>query len=256
MVENSPNRVQSVDRALLILETLSNYDMLSLMELSEKVHLHKATTHRLVNSLLENGYIEKNPLTKQYKISLKLFQIGNRRVQNIDFLNVAKSMIRQLSLDLNQTVHLVVEDNEEVLYIDKHDPSGNENRLSSKIGKTAPMYVTAVGKAILATKSNEEIRAIWNKADIQPFTKHTITSLDAFMMEIEKVRQKGYAIDNEENEYGVLCIGTVFSSYKDLAAGAISISIPATDADDEKKAIYIEKIIDTSNKISRLLGQF
>lgn len=69
MVENSPNRVQSVDRALLILETLSNYDMLSLMELSEKVHLHKATTHRLVNSLLENGYIEKNPLTKQYKIS-------------------------------------------------------------------------------------------------------------------------------------------------------------------------------------------
>lgn len=125
-------------------------------------------------------------------------------------------MIRQLSLDLNQTVHLVVEDNEEVLYIDKHDPSGNENRLSSKIGKTAPMYVTAVGKAILATKSNEEIRAIWNKTDIQPFTKHTITSLDAFMMEIEKVRQKGYAIDNEENEYGVLCIGTVFLAIKIL----------------------------------------
>lgn len=254
MVENSPNRVQSVDRALLILETLSNYDMLSLMEISEKVHLHKATTHRLINSLLENGYIEKNPVTKQYKISLKLFQIGNRRVQNIDFLNVAKSMIRQLAQDLNQTVHLVVEDNGEVLYIDKHDPTGNESRLSSKIGQKAPMYVTAVGKSMLATKSNEEIRAIWEQSDIKPLTDHTITSLDQFMKEIETVRQNGYAIDNQENEYGVICIGAVFSSYKDLAAGAISISIPASDT--EKQPFYIEKIIETSNKISRLLGQF
>lgn len=254
MAANSPNRVQSVDRALLILETLSNYEMLSLMEISEKVHLHKATTHRLINSLLENGYIEKNPVTKQYKISLKLFQIGNRRVQNIDFLNVAKSMIRQLSLELNQTVHLVVEDSAEVLYIDKHEPSGNDNRLSSKIGKKAPMYVTAVGKAILATKSNAEIKEIWDQSAITSYTENTITSLDDFLKEIETVRQNGYAIDNEENEYGVVCIGAVFSSYKDLAAGAISISISASDM--EKKPLYIEKIIETSNKISRLLGQF
>ena len=117
---NTSPKVQSIDRALAILETLADYPSLSLMELSEKVHLHKATTHRLVNSLMENGYIDRNPDTKQYRISLKMFHLGNKRVHNIDFLNVAKSMIRQFSDDTRQTVHLVVEDNDEVLYIDKY----------------------------------------------------------------------------------------------------------------------------------------
>lgn len=254
MVANSPVRVQTIDRALTILETLSNYETLSLMQISEKVGLHKATTHRLVNSLLENGYIEKEPVTKHYRISLKLFQIGNRRVQNIDFLNVAKSMIRQLSLELNQTVHLVVEDSNEVLYIDKHDPSDNENRMRSKIGQTAPMYVTAVGKAILATKTNAQIKEYWDNTDIVKLTTHTFTDFDSFLAEIETIRQQGYALDNEENEYGIVCMGASFASYKDTAAGAISVSIPSTDI--EMKPLYIKKIIETTHKISNLLGHF
>ncbi|MFL2133270.1 IclR family transcriptional regulator [Desemzia sp. FAM 24101] len=254
MANNSPGKVQTIDRALSILEILSNYDNLSLMEISEKVQLHKATTHRLVNSLLENGYIEKDATTKKYRISLKLFQLGNRRVQNIDFLNVAKSMIRQLSQEINQTVHLVIEDDNEVLYIDKHDSQDSETRMHSRIGKKAPMYVTAVGKAILATKTNSAIVDYWNQVDIQPKTTHTITNLEDFLAEIDTVRQQGYAIDNEENEYGIVCIGASFASYKDLSAGAISISLPLSEV--KNKDIYIQKIVETTRKISSLLGHF
>ncbi|MFL2105272.1 IclR family transcriptional regulator [Desemzia sp. FAM 23991] len=254
MANNSPGKVQTIDRALSILEVLSNYDNLSLMEISEKVQLHKATTHRLVNSLLENGYIEKDATTKKYRISLKLFQLGNRRVQNIDFLNVAKSMIRQLSQEINQTVHLVIEDDNEVLYIDKHDSQDSETRMHSRIGKKAPMYVTAVGKAILATKTNSAIVDYWNQVDIQPKTTHTITNLEDFLAEIDTVRQQGYAIDNEENEYGIVCIGASFASYKDLSAGAISISLPLSEV--KNKDIYIQKIVETTRKISSLLGHF
>ncbi|MFL2099786.1 IclR family transcriptional regulator [Desemzia sp. FAM 23989] len=254
MANNSPGKVQTIDRALSILEILSNYDNLSLMEISEKVQLHKATTHRLVNSLLENGYIEKDATTKKYRISLKLFQLGNRRVQNIDFLNVAKSMIRQLSQEINQTVHLVIEDDNEVLYIDKHDSQDSETGMHSRIGKKAPMYVTAVGKAILATKTNSAIVDYWNQVDIQPKTTHTITNLEDFLAEIDTVRQQGYAIDNEENEYGIVCIGASFASYKDLSAGAISISLPLSEV--KNKDIYIQKIVETTRKISSLLGHF
>lgn len=254
MANNSPGKVQTIDRALSILEILSNYDNLSLMEISEKVQLHKATTHRLVNSLLENGYIEKDATTKKYRISLKLFQLGNRRVQNIDFLNVAKSMIRQLSQEINQTVHLVIEDDNEVLYIDKHDSQDSETRMHSRIGKKAPMYVTAVGKAILATKTNSAIVDYWNQVDIQPKTTHTITNLEDFLAEIDTVRQQGYAIDNEENEYGIVCIGASFASYKDSSAGAISISLPLSEV--KNKDIYIQKIVETTRKISSLLGHF
>lgn len=254
MPENSTRRVQTIDRASFILETLSKYDDLSLAELSEKVHLHKATTHRLVNSLLENGYIEKEPATKKYRISLKLFQLGNRRVQNIDFLNVAKSMIRQLSQEIDQTVHLVVEDECEVLYIDKHDSKKNGSQMRSKIGEKAPMYVTAVGKAMLATKTNAAIAEYWNQTDIQQRTSHTITHLEDFMTEINTIREQGYALDNEENEYGVVCIGASFASYKEVAAGAISISLPADELDDKEE--YIRKTVETARKTSHLLGHF
>lgn len=254
MSENSTSRVQTIDRASFILETLSKYDNLSLAEISEKVELHKATTHRLVNALLENGYIEKETTTKKYRISLKLFQLGNRRVQNIDFLNVAKSMIHQLSLETNQTVHLVVEDEDEVLYIDKHDPKDTENLMRSKVGQKAPMYVTAVGKAILATKSNAVIAEYWNQADIQQKTSHTISSLEDFMTEIYLIREQGYAVDNQENEYGIFCIGAAFSSYKEVTAGAISISLHVDELDNKEE--HIEKLVETARKTSNLLGYF
>ncbi|MBS4534776.1 IclR family transcriptional regulator [Clostridium sp. D2Q-14] len=252
MSTNSKTRVQSIDRALCILETLSNYESLSLVEISEKVNLHKATTHRLVNSLLDNGYIEKDLSTKHYRISLKLFALGNRRVQNIDFLNVAKSMIRQLAIEINQTVHLVIEDNQEVLYIDKYDP--NENRMQSKIGMKVPMYCTAVGKAILATKTNTEIAEYWEKSSIRKLTNNTIVNLEDFLEEIENIRKKSYAIDNEENEHGVICIGATFSSFKNIAAGAISVSMPVSGI--EKKPLFIEKILEATGKTSKILGYF
>lgn len=254
MSTNTTTRVQSVDRALSILETLSNYKSLSLIEISEKVNLHKATTHRLLNSLLDNGYIEKDPISKQYRISLKLFELGNRRVQNIDFLNVAKSMIRQLAIEINQTVHLVVEDNNEVLYIDKYDPIGNENRMQSKIGMKAPMYCTAVGKAILATKSNSEITKYWEKTNIRKLTNNTIIDLENFLEEIEDIRKNGYALDNEENEQGIMCVGAAFSSFRKIAAGAISISLPVSEI--EKRPLFIEKVLETTEKTSKLLGHF
>lgn len=254
MSENAVSRVQTIDRASFILETLSNHDHLSLAEISDKVELHKATTHRLVNSLLENGYIEKEPATKKYRISLKLFQLGNRRVQNIDFLNVAKSMIRQLSLETNQTVHLVVEDENEVLYIDKHDSKKNEHLMKSKIGEKAPMYVTAVGKAILATKSNATIAEYWNQTDIQQKTSHTIMNLEDFMTEINLIREQGYAVDNEEHEYGIVCIGASFSSYKEITAGALSITLHVDELDNKEQ--YVQKIVETARKTSKLLGYF
>ncbi|CZQ92927.1 transcription regulator iclr n-terminal [Trichococcus palustris] len=246
-------KVQSVDRALAILETLAEHQSLSLMDLSEKVHLHKATTHRLVNSLLENGYIDRNPENKQYRISLKMFELGNKRVHNIDFLNVAKSMIRQLSDETRQTVHLVVEDNDEVLYIDKYGESRG-SRTESKIGTKSPLYYTAVGKAILATRQNESIKEYWDKIKPEQRTENTITTFERLIKEIEEVRKNGYAIDDEECDIGIFCIGAAFASYKHIAAGAISISLPLSEKPN--KDFYIEKVMEYATKISQLLGHF
>lgn len=245
------SKVQSIDRAVSILEVLSEYKSLSLHELSEKVKLHKATTHRIVNSLVDNGFIEQIKETKQYRISLRMFELGNKRVQNIDFFNVAKSIIRQLSTEINQTVHLVIEDEDEILYIDKYGDQ-TKSKMRSKIGLKAPLYCTAVGKAILATRSDEQIKAYWNRINAEEKTTNTITSFDAFIPELQKIRELGYAVDNEEFEYGVFCIGSVFSSYKEEGAGAISISLNISEK--ENREYYIKKTLECSKKITSLLG--
>lgn len=251
MEQNSGSKVQSIDRAISILETLSNYPSLSLNDLSEQVDLHKATTHRLVQSLVENGFVEQLGDTKHYRISLRMFELGNKRVQNIDFVNVAKSNIRQLSQDISQTVHLVIEDNNEVLYIDKNGDD-QESKMRSKIGQKAPLYCTAVGKAILAMRSNQEVEMYWHQLIPEEKTKRTITTLDHLLIELAEVRERGYALDDEEFEYGVFCVGAAFSSYKEPAAGAFSISLPISEK--QRQEFYISKVLECSKRITQLLG--
>lgn len=245
------SKVQSIDRAVFILETLADTNSLGLGELSEKVGLHKATTHRIVQSLIENGLIEQVEENKQYRVSLRMFELGNKRVQNIDFINVAKSNIRQLSEEINQTVHLVIEDNDEILYIDKYGDH-HESKMRSKIGLKAPLYCTAVGKAMLAKRSDNEILLYWSDLETEQKTEHTLTNIEQFMAEIEKVREEGYAVDDEEFEYGVFCVGSIFSSYKESVAGALSISLPIKEKPNKEH--YVAKIRECAERISQLLG--
>ncbi|WP_239752133.1 IclR family transcriptional regulator [Mammaliicoccus sp. H-M34] len=246
------SNVQSIDRALNILEIISEQEQISLKGLVEATGLSKATVHRLVNSLITNGYVQQEPLTNQYQITFKMFQLGNKRVQNIDFLNVAKSMISQLMTTVSETCHLVVEDNNEVVYIDKFIPSNNNRSMASKIGKRAPMYCTAVGKSILSTYDNEKIQEIWNQSDIVKLTENTITDYNQFIDEIAIIREQGYSVDNEENEKGIYCVSTYFVNYRNEVQGAISLSFPTTEL--HKKDFFVEELKTCALKISRLLG--
>ncbi|MCD8826418.1 IclR family transcriptional regulator [Staphylococcus gallinarum] len=246
------SNVQSVDRALTILEIISNEETVSLKELVEFTGLSKSTIHRIVNSLIVNGYVRQDENTAKYEITFKMFQLGNKRVQNIDFLNVAKSMISQLTNTLEETCHLVVEDNNEVLYIDKFVPSNNSHAMASKIGKRAPMYCTAVGKSILSTYTNEKIKEIWDQTEIKKLTENTITEFDTLMEEINEIREQGYSVDNEENEKGIYCVSTYFVNYRNEVQGAISLSFSIQKL--EKKDYYVKELKNCAFKISKLLG--
>ena len=244
------NNVQSLDRALAILEILSESEILTLSEITARTGLTKSTVHRLLSALMQNGYIEKIN-TGEYRITLKLFKLGNQRIQKIDFINIAKNFAGQLSSETNETVHLVIPDNNEILYIDKFDSENILFKTASKIGKTAPIYSTAVGKALVASYSNQDIVNMWNNFDLKKFTDNTITDLDEFIKEIEKVRKNGYAFDNEENEYGTFCIGAAFYNYLRKPVGAVSLSTSAENPDKEK---YINKVLICANRISGMLG--
>jgi IclR family KDG regulon transcriptional repressor len=246
------SQVQSVDRSFFLLEYIAKNEPVSLNELVEAIGLSKTTVHRLVSALIENKYVEKNNLTHQYSLSFKLFQLGNSSLQKNDYLNIAKSLISKLSNEINETCHLVIEDHQEVLYIEKFTPNNMFKAMASKVGQRAPMYCTAVGKSILSTYDNERIKAIWEQTDITAYTDNTITNFDDFMQEIETIRQQGYAEDKEENEKGITCVGTFFVNYKNEVKGAISLSFSTSQLD--KKDLYVKNLTEVATNISKHLG--
>jgi DNA-binding IclR family transcriptional regulator len=246
--------VQSVDRALTLLDIVAEHGTISLTELSGLAKLNKATVHRLLATLIYKGYIQQNSQTGYYELTFKLFQLGNKKIEKMDSMNAVRSLISELSNKVEETVHLVVEDNKEVVYIDKFAPNRQTFMTHSRVGSRAPMYCTAVGKALLANYPDEVIKDVWHNSHIQQLTPNTITDFTAFMEEIAKVREHGYGMDHEENELGVFCIASVFYNYKGEIAGAFSISIPSTRFMNKTPHPYIERVLEYSKKISQLLG--
>lgn len=248
------NLVQSVERALTILEILSHYNNgLGVTELSEKVNLHKSTVYRLLSTLIEKGYVMQDEETNKYKITLKLFEIGNKKVESMDLLSLSKPYTRKLMESVNEVVHLVVRDKNEIIYIDKVE-ANNTIRMSSSVGKRYPMYCTANGKAILAHLPNSKLFEIWNNSKVKKNTKNTITDIGVLIEQLKIIKEKGYAIDNEECEIGVVCVGApIFNRFGEIE-GAVSISGPSIRMTDEKKEIVVKVVTKCAHLISKELG--
>ncbi len=246
--------VQSVDRALSILEVLSDYgEGIGITEISTKIDLHKSTVHRLLLTLMKKGYVEQNSHTNKYKLTLKLFELGNKLIEKMDIRSIAKPYLQQLKDITNEVVHLVVREGTEIVYIDKVE-SENKIRMHSRIGTRSPMYCTAVGKAIMAYLHEEEIESIWTKSHIKKLTKYTITDIIEMKDTLKRVRQQGYALDEEENELGIRCIGAPIFDHRGEICGAISISGPTIRVTKEKIENFKDSIIKISSNISQELG--
>lgn len=246
--------VQSVDRALEILELLScHVDGLAIKEISEKLELHKSTVHRLLGTLIYKGYVEQNELDNRYLVTLKLFQLGSRKVENTDVIATSKPYLNQLAQFSGEVVHLVLRDGTDIIYVDKVE--GNQTiRMHSKIGNRSPMYCTGVGKAIMSTLNEDEIKWIWENSDIKRLTEHTIIDLEDMYRTIGKIKSAGYALDNEENELGVKCIAVSIKDFRGTSVAAISISGPKERMTEEKIDIYSQKLKKSCLEISEQLG--
>ncbi|WP_288862857.1 IclR family transcriptional regulator [uncultured Sneathia sp.] len=243
--------LQSLDRALCILEVVSQQETIGLTNISIKTGLNKATVFRIVKALKENGYIKQLP-NKQYALTFKMFRLGNRVVQRFDFITQAKRIITKLANEIEQVIHLVIQDGSQILYIDKYTPLKNGEVMSqTKIGKRAPMYCTASGKAILAYLPEEKIRKIWNDTEIIKYTSRTITNYDTLLQDLKRIRKNGYSTEYEEYKLEVYCIGVPLHTLSGEIVGAISISIPLDDT--KGKAYYVEKLKQCKEEISTII---
>ncbi len=252
-MKESTNSVQSLERAFDLLSAISKSDSgLQLNELVSITGLHKSTAYRLVGALVDMGYVKKNDL--KYTLSYKIFELAGSVVDRLDVADVAAPFLEELCNISEETVHLVIQDGSNIVYVRKRESQTNSIRLVSSIGMRRPMFCTAVGKSILANRSYETVEDIWKKSNITKYTDHTVTDFNQFLTELELIRKRGYAIDNEENELGVRCISSSIRSFSGKCRSAFSVSGPISRMTDEKIEILIPLVKQASKEISASMG--
>ena len=250
----SPYQIQVLDRALAILDTLSvEGPDLSLAEISDKLGLHKSTAHRLMMVLDRHKLIERNSVNGRYRLGLKLFELGTRAVSQLDLRERARPFLEKLVLEASETVHLCILDDSEVVYLDKVEPARSV-RMATSVGRRNPAHCTAVGKAIMAYQSEAQVEEIVRKQGLRAMTANTITSFAELKKELNAVRERGYAVDNEEIEEGVRCVGCVVRNFSGEPLAAISISAPSFRLTKEKVKDVARSVVEVASALSAELG--
>ena len=254
-MRSSSGSVQSIDRVLDILETLSTSPFgMSLSDLAAATGLHVSTAHRLVNVLCERGYAMKEPTGGKYRLTLRTFEIGSRVSGVWNLLSAAKPFLDELAAFSQEAVHLVERDGNCVVYLYKAEPFQQLVRMASHTGLRNPMYCTGVGKSILSLLSDEELAKIWETENLITYTPYTITDLEAMKQELALTRQRGYAMDNEEHELGVRCIAMPVRNWDGKPVAAVSISAPAMRLDSDEIRRLLPKLRNAAAQISQMLG--
>jgi DNA-binding IclR family transcriptional regulator len=226
VVKRVRRSVQSVDRALDLLEALSAADgEVSITALAGRTGLHVSTVHRLLATLLRRGYVRQNPETSRYYAGAKLATLAEGRSRYGELRLRARPVLRAIAEQTRESTNLVVLDDLAAVYIDSI-PSPQVVRLFTQVGNRVPLHATGAGKALLAAMPQAKRDALVDRLELRPYTAHTLVDAESLRRALEEARERGFAMDDEEYDEGVRCVAVPVGG-NDHAIGAISVSAPA-----------------------------
>jgi IclR family acetate operon transcriptional repressor len=246
--------VLSLEKGLKILAALAAAgEGIGLSDLSRRLGLNKSTVYRMLTTLKAYGYVDQEPTTGKYILGLKILELSGSLLDRLDVRAVAHPYLKELAARSQEVAHMVVKDGDEAVYIDKVE--GNRTiRMYSQIGRRVALHSTAVGKAILAFLPPEEVEKIIARRDLPRFTSRTITTMAALQAELARVRERGYSIDDGENEEGIRCVGAPIFDYRGQVVAALSISGPTLHVTLERVPELGRLVRQAGGEISRRLG--
>ncbi|KHM32762.1 DNA-binding transcriptional regulator KdgR [Enterobacter hormaechei] len=252
-LDKQPDSVSSVLKVFGILQALGEEREIGITELSQRVMMSKSTVYRFLQTMKSLGYVAQEGESEKYSLTLKLFELGARALQNVDLIRSADIQMRELSRLTKETIHLGALDEDSIVYIHKIDSMYNL-RMYSRIGRRNPLYSTAIGKVLLAWRDREEVKQILDGVEYKRSTDRTITSTDELLSVLDNVREQGYGEDNEKQEEGLRCIGVpVFDRFGVVIAG-LSISFPTLRFSEERLHEYVAILHTAARKISEQMG--
>ncbi|MCI1958650.1 MAG: IclR family transcriptional regulator [Clostridia bacterium] len=245
--------VQSVIKAFNVLECFENKKELGISDISKQMGISKSTIYGIVNTLVETGLLEQDGESKKYRLGLKLFEFGRIVEKRMDLRDEAKPFCIELSEKYVQTVHLATHSEGEVVYIDKFDVP-DFLIVYSQVGRRAPMTCTGVGKAMLAYLGKDYIEKYIIPKGFPKKTEKSIDTAEKLYADLEDVRKRGYAIDNEEIEQGLKCIAVPIFDKNGKPVAAVSLSGMAAKMEKNSTSAIAGDVIKCADEISARLG--
>lgn len=243
----------SVERLLSILEFIANQpNVVSLATVSKELNIPKTTALRLLEKLVARGYLEYEKQTEEYSIGLASILLSMTALTKIEIVETSIPYLKELSAVTQETSFLGVYNEGEIVYLYKSE--GTQSIvMSSQLGSRRPVHCTGLGKAILSGFSIEQVTRVLKEKGMVKMTNNTITTIEDYLKELNKVRLNGYAMDSEELEEGLGCYASPIYNYTGKAVGAICVSGPIHRV-IENKDMLIEKLKTAAGQISRRMG--
>jgi len=247
--------IQSVTNALNLLEQFkADRDELGVTELSKRLSLHKNNVFRLLATLEAKGYIEQNKATENYRLGVKSLELGQTFIKQLGLVRQAKPFLKEIVEKCNEMAYLGTIRQNSVIYLDGEE-ANQTVKVANRVGWRLPIHCTAIGKAQIAYASEEELDKLGILDHMERFTPNTIIDRAEFTKHIKEITKRGYALDDEEYNLGVRCVGVPLRDYTGRVVGGISVSGPSFRMTDEvlKKKI-IPAVTEAGEKVSKRLG--
>jgi len=246
-------QVRSLVRAFRILESFQVGEGRSISDISQEMEIPKSTVYEILTTLAGQGVLQRDETGNRFQLGIKLIELGSRARHTFPLNRVAAVPLKALSEAFNETVYLTVLDRDQVFYVDCYE-STKALRTFSTIGDRAPLYCTAVGKAILAFQPAEEIRRTLSASPLVRYTSNTITDVEELLEELRRTAERGYSVDDMEHEADVRCVGAPLRDAEGRVFAAISVSGPAQRVTPQREAETAALVVRTAGDISKSLG--
>lgn len=246
-------QVQSLDRALSILERLAEADGMTLTDLAQSVGLAPSTTHRLLTTLQQRRFAAFDEEYGVWVIGVGAFNVGNAFLRNRRIVSLGRPVMRRLMEDVGETVNLAVEDQNELVYVTQFE-SHAPMRAFFRPGRRAPMHASAVGKAMLAEMDDATVTELLHRKGMPRFTDKTLIDPAALRGELARVRERGWAVDDEEHTVGMRCVAaTIHNEHAEVIAG-VSLSGPSVRVTETRLGELGARVVKAANEITEQIG--
>lgn len=239
----------AADKTLSVLEALADHTRIT--DIVAATGLPKATVHRILQTLVHHGFARTDGVGG-YAGGPRILSLAGRFLQRLDIAEQVRPILRDLQERSGWTVHLAVRSGDEAVYVAKLE-AALPYHLASRVGMSLGLHCTSIGKAVLATLPDAEVRAIAARTGLAARTEHTVTDADTLLAELATVRERGYAEDHEENEPGVRAVGAAVFDHTGEALGALSAAALVRVTGENLDLPRL--VTDAAAEVSRMLGK-